>query len=385
MLNNINNNSNKANLYYFLYNQVNLSTQKGIGSISRIYNFCDINANDPIYCLFQFTNPNNNNSNNNLFQLGSWRECSIYRPSSYLNSYIPTNPILYNVGEWFQIICNSTGQYILAIDSNNNYPGIYVSNDYGVSFTLNSSTYHDYSGLSITNSGEISYVPAIRDQIFTSTNYSESFYETDNDKGGFWYKVACSSNGKIVAIVKNFNNSGGSTSNPIFISTNYAQSFYTSFNKFYSWSSIAMNSSGSIIASCSYDGYVYLTINGGSKWTKQSLPAYCWSSISMDSSGANIWLCSLDGYIYFSSNTGSKWTSCAPSTLIWSCITISSSANVIFACAVNNNIYYSSNNGQTWTSTSPNNSPSNWSSITTNSDGTLVTACVNGGNIYINS
>jgi photosystem II stability/assembly factor-like uncharacterized protein len=143
-----------------------------------------------------------------------------------------------------------------------------------------------------------------------------------------------------------------------------------------------MNSSGTFIIACSYDGYVYYTSNTGKTWNSFSLPTYCWSSVSITSDERYICLCSLDGYIYVSKNTGKSWNSCAPKKISWSSIYIAKNTNLILACGINDYIYYSCNYGSTWTITNPNNTPSNWSSICCSNDGKYIYACVNGGNIY---
>ena len=159
---------------------------------------------------------------------------------------------------------------------------------------------------------------------------------------------------------------------------------------YYNWSGVAVNSSGSVIATCTYSGYVYITTNTGKSWSKVStskLPSHVWSSITIDSTGDNIAVCSLDGYIYVSSNTGASWINCGSPTngtaIKFSSIYISLSANVLFVCAINDYIYYSTNNGSTWIQANTNTNPLNWASVACNNDGSIVCACVNGGNIYI--
>jgi len=377
---------------------IKLGCTRGKGSSTRMFNYCKQHSPNPSDCINQFITIINPQK---PYNLGNWKKINKIKLNENISSssaltlsenevsstnynLVEVNPIQYGVGNWFQILTNNTGNYVTAIDSNILVPGLYVSSDGGDTFTLNTTQYHNYSGISTTNSGNYIFSPAIRDLIFLSNDYGSTFNTTSNP-GGFWYKVASNSTGQIVAIFKNFNNSDGETGNPIFISTNYASSFTSSISSFYSWSDIAMNDKGNVIAVCSYDGHLYLTTNQGKTWSSISVPAYCWSGISIDKTGSNIVLCSLDGYIYVSNNTGRTFNSVAPSNLKWSSICISSNANVIFACAINDYIYYSSNNGSSWKKTNPSGTPSNWSSISTNNTGTLVCACVNGGNIYINS
>lgn len=301
-----------------------------------------------------------------------------------INTWNTINPITGGLGNWFNIVSSQTGQYVVATNPNIYTPSIFVSNNYGISFTENlyNGSYHNYSNLAIDFSGNYFLCPAIRDLIFNSTDYGETI-GTTNDSGGFWWAVSMNSSGSIACIAKNFNNSGGTNANPIFISINQSLFNVSLNNLFYSWSSVAMNSNGNFIIVCSYDGYVYYTTNTGKSWGKYNLPTYCWSSITMTSNGTYIAICSLDGYIYISSNGGSTWVSCSPNQkLNWSCIYLSKGSNLLLATAINDNIYYSSNYGSNWSMTSPNGIKSNWSSICCSNNGQYIYACVNGGNIY---
>jgi hypothetical protein len=301
-----------------------------------------------------------------------------------MNSWNSINPINMGFGNWFNIVCSSSGEYVYATNPNIYTPSIFVSNNYGITFTeklYNGDEYHNYSNIAVDESGGYFICPAIRDLIFNSSNYGETIGNT-NDPGGFWWVPAMNKSGSIACIAKNFNNSGGTTANPVFISINQSLFNPSLENLFYSWSSVAMNSDGNIIAVSSYDGYVYYTTNTGNSWNKYNLPQYCWSSITMDSTGKYIGICSLDGYIYFSSNSGNHWIACSPNNNKWSSIYFSKNNNLLLACAINDNIYYSSNYGYNWKMTSPNGIPSNWSSICCSDDGSYVYACINGGNIY---
>jgi len=330
---------------------------RGIGSIKRIQTY--INRH-PV-ATTTVTNPP-------VYSISSWNT---------------VNPLNNSLGNWFNVVCNNSGQYVYLTNPNILTPSIWVSDDYGVSFTesLYNGSYHNYSNIAVDSSGDYILCPAIRDLIFNSTDYGVTIGST-SDPGGFWWVPAMNNDGSVACIAKNFNNSGGSTPNPIFISTNQSL-FSVSLKGLYcSWSSVAMNSVGNFIVVCSYDGYVYYTTNTGSSWTNFNLPQYCWSSVTVNSTGTNIGVCSLDGYIYVSTNGGGSWSSCAPSNQTWSSIYIANNTNLILACAINDNIYYSSNYGTSWLSTSPNGIPCNWSSICCSDDGNYVYACVNGGNIY---
>lgn len=302
-----------------------------------------------------------------------------------INNWNTINPITEGLGNWFNIVCSKSGQYVVATNPNIYKPSIFVSNNYGISFTetLYNNSYHNYSNLAIDFGGNFFLCTAIRDLIFNSTDYGQTIGTNDNQLGGFWWAVSMNSSGSVACIAENFNNSSGTNANKVFISINQSL-FNVSLNGlFYSWSSVAMNSNGNFIIICSYDGYVYYTTNTGETWNKYNLPTYCWSSITMTSNGTYIAICSLNGYIYISSNSGKNWSSCSPNNnLNWSCIYLSKDSNLLLATAINDNIYYSSNYGSNWTMTSPNGIKSNWSSVCCSNNGKYIYACINGGNIY---
>ena len=306
------------------------------------------------------------------YTLGSWKSIN---PDRIANTG--------NIANWFQVACSFTGQYVAVIDANIYRPFIWTSNDYGNTYSRRNLQTHDYSGISVTDTGVIC-VPAIRDLIFVSVNYGGSFQPT-NDPGGFWYKIATDGTGQIRFCVKAFNNSDGLTPNKVFKSINGGP-FISVYQQPDNWSCVCVNQSGSTIGVCAYEGNVSLSKNTGNTWVSCNAPPYCWSGITLDSTGQNIAVCSLDGYIYYSNNGGRVWhlrTTGLPPLTAWSGIAMSADARVLFVCGINDYIYYSTNAGVKWTMTSPNGVPSNWYSIACNNDGSFVCASINGGNIYV--
>jgi hypothetical protein len=115
------------------------------GSLERIMNF----------------NNNNTETVNNNFLINNWKT---------------VNPIIDSLGNWFNIVCSKSGQYVVATNPNIYKPSIFISNNYGNTFVENlyDDSYHNYSNLAIDSSGNYFLCPAIRDLIFNSTNYGET-------------------------------------------------------------------------------------------------------------------------------------------------------------------------------------------------------------------
>jgi len=155
-----------------------------------------------------------------------------------------------------------------------------------------------------------------------------------------------------------------------------------------SWSEIIdIASSGSFTSiACSPDGLKYyvsssvgeIFIDGILKYTIPDIGKNI-SSISCSSDGKIIAACVNGGFIYISTNSGTNWTKRATS-LNWRSIKIAYSPilvggnPVILACAYNNFIWYSVDAGVNWISYSTTPGGGNWTSIDCDEFGTGIIA-----------
>jgi hypothetical protein len=290
-----------------------------------------------------------------------------------------SNFLQYILGNWASISCDSTGTTVAVVNTYLPVNQIFISKNSGSSWT-NLTTPIGNVNLSqviITPNGTNLCLTAFNHALYVSNNSGSKWDEYLTDSS-VYNCSAYSSNGEIILV----NCSSGKN---LQLSINSGINFnIISSIPSDSWNSLTMNSSGTIMAACSRDGYCYISNNTGNTWFNSSLPSNQWNSISMDSTGNNIVICSLNGYIYFSNNAGIDWASCSASNLVWNNIYISLNANIIFATATNsNNIYYSTNYGSNWATTSPTNYSTNWGGICCNNDGSIVYTCINGGYIYI--
>eukprot|EP01035_Chromulina_nebulosa_P019892 gene19892-25847_t len=135
-----------------------------------------------------------------------------------------------------------------------------------------------------------------------------------------------------------------------------------------------MSESGVYAAAATASGYIYLSSDYGSTWTKSSASSTNgWIQIVSSESGEI--LAAIDdatsyNSIYISTNYGSEWTVLTtPTVYKWTCITISGSGQYLAAgtqydSQSGGGIYISSDIGSSWTITSAPSSNISWTSIT---------------------
>lgn len=249
-----------------------------------------------------------------------------------------------------------------------------------------------------------------------------------------WMNVATSSNGQYMLAVSN-----GTSGGFLYLSANsgafWSAPLGTGVAYQLAWNGCAVspntNSSGYYVMAATVTGQsVYISINSGATWTIPStLPTAAWSSISMDTDGSIMAVIASGSQIYVSSNSGSTflpygtalaytdiavsltgqymaatvssgqiyvstsfgttWTPYGP-TADWLDIHMSGAANIMVAAVNNGPVYISTNTGQAWNtiSTSANTTngvlptAANWGNIGISSDGAYLVATISGGSIY---
>jgi hypothetical protein len=136
---------------------------------------------------------------------------------------------------------------IAAVAPNQN---IWISNDYGLSWSNNNNSgLNNWTGIALSNDGQIITAVAAGDYIYTSNKSGTIWFQSDAPQGN--------------------------------------------------WSNIAMDSTGQFQSACEMYGYVYTSSNYGKNWTKNvSLGISQWNSIAMSSNGQYIIVSDYCGEIY---------------------------------------------------------------------------------------
>jgi hypothetical protein len=244
-------------------------------------------------------------------------------------------------GSWHFIASSSSGQYLAA--SFNGAGKIYISSDYGVTWTTTNDSPSTAAWNSIAFSSTGQYLAAVTNGngIWRSTNYGANWGQLTNGLpaavGTTWRGVASSSDGsRLAAVVNNSgsiytsSDSGGSWSN-----TNNAGSR--------TWYAIASSSTGQYLAACARGatGGIWTSSDYGVVWTQRtsllpsgSLPTnISWFSMTSSSTGQYLSIVnSNNGYIYTSSDYGVNWTAqISPGARNWNCVAYSSNGSRLLA------------------------------------------------------
>jgi hypothetical protein len=287
----------------------------------------------------------------------------------------PTQPVTQN---WSDIAMNASGQYQSAVVFSTVVDGgsIYISTNYGVSWTKAPSqpTGQVQTWCSITISASGQYQTALMRPItgspvgfiYISTNYGVSWTKAPSQPVSTnWNIVTMSASGQYqVATTKiSFTN----VNNEYYFSTNYGNtwtsSFFTSETGYVA--NIEISASGQYQTGTHSSGKIYYSINYGQSWTAATGAGLTSSGFTTDSyiaisaSGQYQSIVyfqnssTINGSIFISTNYGVSWSKAPsqPSEKKWRGIKMSASGQYQIAGNDSNETYYSTNYGQNWSST----------------------------------
>jgi len=140
------------------------------------------------------------------------------------------------------------------------------------------------------------------------------------------------------------------------------------------WFAICSDSSGTKLAACALDEYIYTSTNSGVTWSTNSNSSGIknWREICSDSTGTKLAACVNNEYIYTSTDSGVTWSTNSNSSGIknWRAICSDSTGTKLAACALDEYIYTSTNSGVTWSTNSS--GIKKWVAICSNSTGTKL-------------
>jgi len=241
---------------------------------------------------------------------------TVFEPLYKYDSWNPTNSIL---GYWVAISMSYTGQYVIALDYNNNR--LYYSSDYGVTWNVSSSitSAHTYSALSISSSGQYGICsPNLNSGLFGiwySSNYGATWTKSATASTTYWQGSSISSGGKY-AIASTV----GTTRS--YYSSNYGVTWTINAVSVPPWRLSAISGNGYAIATEVVNGGggggIYYSTNNGQTWTLSNADITVWKSLTISSSGqyaiAGDWKYNggigggYTGHIYISVNYGVDWT-----------------------------------------------------------------------------
>jgi hypothetical protein len=303
---------------------------------------------------------------------------------------------------WFGAM-SATGQYSIITTNPISNVSIYISNNYGRTFTTITLGFQAF-GATMSASGQYQMVTAYSagngygTGIYYSTNYGQTWTLSASTASlGGMYQVATSANGQysLACLVASgsvyqstipFFTTGSSTnlvatniqSNAIIFGdgsaavsamppldySTFALNWTQSGSLSQNWFALSMSASGQYQINAIYNGAIYYSSNYGQTWTAvTSSPALLWGRSAMSASGQYAIICpgnnniTTPGLVYISSTYGQTWS--ATTISVNGCVAISASGQYMAICntfwsdANNsvNGIYVSSNYGQSWRQT----------------------------------
>ncbi len=298
---------------------------------------------------------------------------------------------------WNSISMSSSGQYQTACE-NDSGGSLFVSTDYGNNWTqLGLTTGYEWLNVSISSTGQyqsaIAYDGSVY-YIYVSSDFgaswSEKFDYTPRLTGisvsaSGQYQSACADNSGSIWISNDYGN-------------NWTQVSSTSSNE---WKSISVSASGQYQTACMNDGttnYIYTSSDYGNNWTVNSYEPGngIVSSVSLSSSGQYQSICtSLGGRIYISNDYGNTWVESIGSPTNANLVSISVSASgqyqVVAQYATGSpsgytgSIFTSTDYGNNWSSI--NNAPNDqtdatWTSVAISASGQYIAGVIYGYYIW---
>jgi len=340
-------------------------------------------------------------------------------PSYQTSSYPVTSLVTGSIdASWNRVAISSTGQVIAATALGSNSANVYISTNYGTTFSnvvpagLSGNT-NAWSNLVMSGNGQV----IVGTITTSSTSLNSSYLYVSQDRGTNFARVlpasitaannvpfqglAISANGQYVLAAAN----STASSQNLYVSSNYGSAFNsttpTGISGATAWSSVAMSSDGKYMAgvisnTATFSGNVYVSSDYGVTFTGKTSTGVTsnMSSIAISSNGqimaATVNGGILSGNIYISSNYGTTFINkpvitTANVTCNWQKIAMSNDGKYMVAIANGSNnsgfsrAYLSKDFGNTFTAiTSGINFDASWNDVTMSADGRYILLDISG-------
>jgi hypothetical protein len=284
-------------------------------------------------------------------------------------------------GNWYSVSISSTGQYQSAViyGATGN---IYTSYDYGVTWRpiTNGAPTDYWNHISISSSGQYQTAETRHGSnnshnIYVSSDFGISWSLKKSITLAYSSSISVSSSGRYQSFV--------AESEYIYNSANYGVT-WNPVDAVRSWNGISVSSTGQFQSAIVNGGYIYTSSDFGIAWTsKKTDTTRIWRSISVSSTGQYQSAVESGGNIYTSSDFGVNWTP-KDSVRTWRFISLSSTGQYQSVTVDSSSVYTSSDFGNTWTLRTTGLPSGNWYSISVSSTGQYQSATFDGagGLIY---
>ena len=164
------------------------------------------------------------------------------------------------------------------------------------------------------------------------------------------------------------------------------------------WMVTASDSDGSVLLAGAYGGRLYLSVDGGTTWTRQT-PAgnadRLWRTCASDSDGSVLLAGVNRGRLYLTSNSGADWAEVRPAGSAnkgWQVCACDSDGSVLLAgdfgseTGAGGRLYISTDGGVNWTEARPaGDTNQHWRSGSASADGAVLLAGVHDGRLWLST
>jgi len=274
--------------------------------------------------------------------------------------------------QWNDIAISETGQYITA----SGWDHLYVSSNYGVTFTVKSVSGNTWRGVSMSGDGQyqLAAFMGLSGKVYRSTNYGASWTVISvPDK--FWIDTAVSYEGQYqIAVAYHI------TMRPavVYISSDYGVT-WTEIPALagVTYGQAAISETGQYVVISDTSGNINYSSDYGATWSIVfTAPAGYFQGLDMSKNGAYITAGIDGGSLWLSHDYGVTWVEKDYNNR-WSAVALSYSGRIQVAVSAgaSRDVLFSSDYGKTWTEVTDKTLPSNeYTSIAVDGDGKLMVA-----------
>jgi photosystem II stability/assembly factor-like uncharacterized protein len=183
-------------------------------------------------------------------------------------------------GNWTDVAISNNGRYITVVSFTggpcNNCKGIYVSNDYGQTWTEVIGA-GSWFRVSMSDNGQYQTVAGINSQLLVSNNFGVTWFNKDSVRT--WYDVSVGGDGRYQAAAVYQNSDRG-----IYISSDYGQTWTQKLQPTFDlerYGTVAISSDGKYIAVGRNGLSVLLSEDFGETWRLTATSSAGWEDISI--------------------------------------------------------------------------------------------------------